>query len=419
MVTVITFYTPEYEREAQELKKTCDQFKVPFMAFPKESKGSWVNNCTMKADVIMEALDKTGFPVLWVDADARFRANPKDTLLFLAKSDYDFGCYWIPNCWNLDYNKDRKPWTRGDEALAGGTLFFNNTKASRDLLKAWKLESEANPNRWEQESLQKVWDILDRNTKFSTYDFDQGWCKVFDAPWFEGEQELVIEHTQASRRLKPVVNNPPPKLNPNIPHVYTVFAPSDVYNEEWVYKLKRNLEKNTTVPFEFVCISNSPLEGIKTIPSNQGTGWWAKMELFNPAIKGRVHYIDLDTSFTGNVDFFLNEKENLLYRDVYYPKQKETEMFILDEHMRRIVWNFWNKDPEACMFNFKGDGRIVNFLLGNHVKSLQDKYPGKLINWRELKNEVLPIGTKVLTFIAKPKQCDLPKHHWVRKYYWD
>ena len=195
---VVTFYTPEYKKEADQLISSAHKFGIDVKAYPKVSKKSWVHNCTMKAEVLEQALEEHQTGVIWVDADARFRANPE---LFSQLNDYDFGCYWIPNVWNKPQNKHLKPWTRGNEALAGGTLFFNNTDISKELLVAWKKESSANPTRWEQQSLQKVWEQFD-NKGLRTFNFPQGYCKVFDAPWFESQNTIAIEHTQASRRLK-------------------------------------------------------------------------------------------------------------------------------------------------------------------------------------------------------------------------
>ncbi len=201
MITVITFYTPEYKEEAMELVKTCNNFQLPVKTYPKESKGSWVHNCTMKAEVIEQALDECQNGVAWVDADGRFRNKPE---LFDKLEDYDFGCYWIPNVWNQSKNAHLKPWNLGNEALAGGTMYFNNTQLARSLINAWKIESKNNPNRWEQQSLQKVWEEFD-NKGLRTLNLPQSYCKVFDCKWFEPQQPIVIEHMQASRKLKRLV----------------------------------------------------------------------------------------------------------------------------------------------------------------------------------------------------------------------
>jgi hypothetical protein len=207
MITVVTFYTPEYKNEAEEWLKTCEQHLKGdvfylFKAYEMPSKKSWVHNCTMKAEVILKAMKEFNSGIVWTDADARFKQYP---LLFNKLQDYDFGCFWIPEVWNKPQNKKLKPWSRGNEALAGGTLFFNNTQIAIDLIEAWKIESNQNPSVWEQQSLQKVWENFD-NKGLKTFNFPQAYCKVLDCNWF-GETEItIIEHTQASRKLKRIVN---------------------------------------------------------------------------------------------------------------------------------------------------------------------------------------------------------------------
>ena len=56
MISVITFYTPEYTEEVKEWSNSCSRYlTTPFKAYSRPSKGSWVHNCTMKAEVILEA----------------------------------------------------------------------------------------------------------------------------------------------------------------------------------------------------------------------------------------------------------------------------------------------------------------------------------------------------------------------------
>jgi hypothetical protein len=198
MITVVTFYTPEYENEQKQLVETCNKFKVPVKTYKKSSKGSWVHNCTMKAETILEALDELKTGVVWIDADGRLRNTPS---LFTELEQYDFGCYWIPEVWNKPKNIHLKPWNRGNEALAGGTLYFNNTSISKQLINSWKAESEKHPTVWEQQSLQKVWEHFDLKG-LRTFNFPQSYCKVFDCKWFEPENTIVVEHMQASRKLK-------------------------------------------------------------------------------------------------------------------------------------------------------------------------------------------------------------------------
>ena len=62
--------------------------------------------------------------------------------------------------------------------------------------------------------------------------------------------------------------------------VACVLKESEVYTPEWVYKLKASVERNLSIPFNFVCLTDSQLT-CNTVPfTNNSTGWWNKMELF-------------------------------------------------------------------------------------------------------------------------------------------
>ena len=52
------------------------------------------------------------------------------------------------------------------------------------------------------------------------------------------------------------------------------------------------VKKHMRQPFQFVCVADSRFRG-----------WWAKIDLFKPGrFKGRVLYLDLDVTVTGNLD---------------------------------------------------------------------------------------------------------------------
>jgi hypothetical protein len=164
-------------------------------------------------------------------------------------------------------------------------------------------------------------------------------------------------------------------------------------------------------------MTNEELIGIETIPLHNPVGWWAKMELCRPDIKGTIHYLDLDTIITGNIDFFLRETESLLYQDWLWKDQKESAVFCLNETERQEVWDFWSRDPRSHMFNFFGDGRIYNFCIGKKVKSLQEKHPNKFFTWKDTDKKSLTPGCKILSFSGNPKPTDFEDNHWIKKYW--
>lgn len=74
------------------------------------------------------------------------------------------------------------------------------------------------------------------------------------------------------------------------------------YTTDYVYKLRRMVQRHMRPPWRFVCLTDRPLllPGIETrrIPSPNGwPGWWSKLELFNPEhfpAGTAVLYLDLD-----------------------------------------------------------------------------------------------------------------------------
>ena len=82
----------------------------------------------------------------------------------------------------------------------------------------------------------------------------------------------------------------------------------DKFSDDYVYNLKSMVERNTTVPHQFVCFSDRELEGIKTVKLIPGyEGWWNKMQMFNTDFRlgNRVVYLDLDTLIVDNIDWLL------------------------------------------------------------------------------------------------------------------
>jgi hypothetical protein len=82
------------------------------------------------------------------------------------------------------------------------------------------------------------------------------------------------------------------------------FAHERHYSPAWVYRLRDQVAAHLPLPHRFVCLSNVGVSGVDTIPLATGwPGWWAKVEMFNPALNlgERVLYLDLDVFITGDL----------------------------------------------------------------------------------------------------------------------
>lgn len=75
------------------------------------------------------------------------------------------------------------------------------------------------------------------------------------------------------------------------------------YSMDYVSRLRSMVARHLPTPHAFACLTDQPSDvppGVRPVqvaPSPGLAGWWAKMELFNPAhqLGERVLYLDLDT----------------------------------------------------------------------------------------------------------------------------
>ncbi len=76
------------------------------------------------------------------------------------------------------------------------------------------------------------------------------------------------------------------------------------YSDVWVHRLRAGVAKHLSIPHDFVCFTDQPVEGVECRPLTSGlTGWWPKLELLKPGqFAGQVLYFDLDVVLTRCVD---------------------------------------------------------------------------------------------------------------------
>ena len=203
---IVSAFTQQYQGEVKPFIKAAtenigvgDQLDVQLVP----CQGSWRKNCGIKPSLILDMLLKHKQPVLWVDIDGRFR-HIFSIGGWLAQ-EYDFGIWFIPN------NKMSPSHVPGgcetNDGMASGTMWFNYSRASLAFIRAW-VDHESSleqPSPWEQQDLGDLWyKLLAEKKAPNTYRLPQAYCKVFDVPWCNKAEihEVVIEHMQASRRLR-------------------------------------------------------------------------------------------------------------------------------------------------------------------------------------------------------------------------
>lgn len=169
-----------YRDEAERLRESLERCGVQHRIDEVPSRGSWDANVCITPDYIREVMNSTAQNVLYLDADAVMHSVP------VFDPAYDIACHYL----------------RGWELL-DGTLWLNNNNTTRDVVRQWCEETTVGV--WEQKTLQ---DILDRRSDVRVNRLPPEYCYIFDTSRaLHPGVEPIIEHMQASRRLKDEVSD--------------------------------------------------------------------------------------------------------------------------------------------------------------------------------------------------------------------
>ena len=192
MPLIVSHYSENtsYEQEVKNLYKSLKKYPdLEHWIEPIEHRGSWRANSNYCSVIIRSVLYARPYrDVLRVDADAVFQQYPSLFLQDDFKADvaavvYDFP--WHPH------------------ELMGGTLYFANNERVQELVDDWalmctKTRTTGRPGDLLQELLEDRQDI-------NFVKLPPTYCKIFDK-MDDVEDAPVIEHFQASRRFRRVVN---------------------------------------------------------------------------------------------------------------------------------------------------------------------------------------------------------------------
>ena len=202
-----------------------------------------------------------------------------------------------------------------------------------------------------------------------------------------------------------------------------------LYGAEYVNILYSMVERNLSVPHEFVCFTDDP-EGLQAgirffPPLSDRPGWWSKMELYRETIPGvntpRILFLDLDVVVTGSLDIAVRRGFDFcLIRDYpagMFPDADErschgnTSVILLTVGSRTQIYNAYVEAgrPETP----GGDQEWVNrYFIGEFVL-----FPDEWMRSYKLHNlqDGLTEGCKVVMFHGRPKPPECGG--WVKEYW--
>lgn len=185
--------------------------------------------------------------------------------------------------------------------------------------------------------------------------------------------------------------------------VVTVLKVGGEYNEGHVAWLRKQIPDH--IPVE--CLTDSVMPddhfegftGAKKIPLQYnawgGRGWWAKMELFRPDLRGDFLYVDLDTvihdfdklQFLILTTNWIEDYRPIVLADFYFPATSiGSGLMWLPEACRGAVWTRWIADPAGHIKHNHGDQDFLTPLFWDALR-WQEANPFAVVSYKGHINE--------------------------------
>jgi hypothetical protein len=203
----ISFYTKgtSYEQEVLKLEASLKKFNLPYHFFGCEQFGSWRLNLNCKSAAILEAFKR--FPehdIVFIDADAVVKKHPELFDRLSAKRLHNMAAHFHVY-----------PQSVPGGSLLSGTLWFRNCPETIELVRLWHKIGLEHPEIRHQHCLRLAIEEWRRSgRKVNVFRMPREYTCIFDYRGNRGA-DPVIEHFQASRRLKQEVGRGPRLLDSN------------------------------------------------------------------------------------------------------------------------------------------------------------------------------------------------------------
>lgn len=188
--------------------------------------------------------------------------------------------------------------------------------------------------------------------------------------------------------------------------VACVLKTGGIYTREWVYALKRGLNRYLD-GFEFVCLTDDPgVTPLWRVPlKHSWPGWWPKIEAFRAGLfEGPVLYLDLDTLPVGYLtDIASYDGPYAMLSDFYQPMIPASGV---------MAWTP-SAETEAIYETFVRQGRIPggrsDHWYARHAPKpvrLQDVFPGQIVSFKAHARSGPPENARLVAGHGSPRFND-------------
>ncbi len=154
--------------------------------------------------------------------------------------------------------------------------------------------------------------------------------------------------------------------------ICTVYY-NGIYSPDYVSKLYNGLKKHSTIPFEFICLSDTDVEADLVLPYNHSSDikkHWHKLKFFSPDFAYQkpgddIIVMDIDQTITNNIDELIGHKVNdneLITYDSWWDKDLKINggFYKFKSGSLKFVWDRFTENPEYWQMYYYNQG-IVHY----------------------------------------------------------
>ena len=210
------------------------------------------------------------------------------------------------------------------------------------------------------------------------------------------------------------------------PTVACVLRASRDFRPSAVVRLFEDVREHWTGPLDFMCLTDTPInhEGVREVELRHAwPGYWSKLNLFDPSVKGDLLYFDLDVMIVGSLADFQETRWLTMLRALV-PRRcsgVNSSIMALPAEARAPIWKAFRKDPERLMRAHAWGGRGP-YAFGDQgflertwkagrwpVALWQAQCPGQVESFKESVRRRGAVGanTRVVYFHGKPRPWEI------------
>lgn len=193
------------------------------------------------------------------------------------------------------------------------------------------------------------------------------------------------------------------------------------YGAEYVNRLFYAVQRNTTRPIKFWCLTENAqdlhpdIQSLDLLASDRLDTWWNKIFLFSPdnglPPGEQIFYIDLDTLIVSNIDDLLDVDQVpdiVVLRDFYHGIAKTagnvgSGLMSWRHGKYSHVWREFIRDPEAAVRSCRphGDQRWIEHNISAWY-CWQDLFPNRVVSFKMHCQSGIPKDASIICYHGVP-----------------